>query len=104
MARMMGRVEQGDLAVRVPIPPTRDEVGRLSRVFNTMLDSLERLITQVYEARLREKDAQLLALQTQINPHFLFNTLNGMRALAGSSRPKPSPRWPSRWPICSATT
>jgi sensor histidine kinase YesM len=82
MARTMARVEQGEFGVRMPITPTRDEVGRLSRVFNTMLDSLERLITQVYEAQLREKDAQLLALQTQINPHFLFNTLNNMRALS----------------------
>jgi len=82
MARTMARVEQGEFGVRVPITPMRDEVGRLSRVFNTMLDSLERLITQVYEAQLREKDAQLLALQTQINPHFLFNTLNSMRALS----------------------
>jgi len=35
-----------------------------------MLDSVERLITQVYAAQLREKDAQLLALQSQINPIF----------------------------------
>lgn len=82
MAETMQRVEQGDLHVRVPFTPAPDEVGQLSRVFNTMLDSLERLITQVYEAQLREKDAQLLALQAQINPHFLFNTLNIMRALS----------------------
>ena len=82
MASTMARVEHGDLTVRVPHSTAPHELGRLSRVFNTMLDSIERLITQVYEARLRAKDAQLLALQSQINPHFLFNTLNSVRALS----------------------
>lgn len=82
MAKTMERVEHGDLTVRVPPSSAPNELGRLSRVFNTMLDSIERLITQVYAAKLREKDAQIMALQSQINPHFLFNTLNSVRALS----------------------
>lgn len=80
----MERVKRGDLKTRIHRIPYEDEVGQLSRMFNTMLHSLERLISQVYEVKIREKDARLLALQAQINPHFLFNTLNMMKAMSRS--------------------
>lgn len=80
----MERVKLGDLKTRIHGIPYEDEVGQLSRMFNTMLQSLERLISQVYEVKIREKDARLLALQAQINPHFLFNTLNIMKAMSRS--------------------
>lgn len=77
----MRHVERGDFSVRTEQTDSRNEIGQLGKVFNKMLNSLEEMITQVYGAELREKDARLLALQAQINPHFLFNTLNILKSL-----------------------
>lgn len=77
----MKRVEMGDFKVRLLESGNRDEIGQLSRIFNIMLESVDHLIHRVYQAELREKDSQLQALQAQINPHMLFNTLNLMKAL-----------------------
>ncbi|SDD24510.1 Histidine kinase-, DNA gyrase B-, and HSP90-like ATPase [Paenibacillus sp. UNCCL117] len=63
-----------------------DEVSQLGRRFNEMVGRMQRLITEVYESKLerqelelRTKESQLYALQTQVNPHYLFNTLNAIR-------------------------
>ncbi|WP_162462981.1 sensor histidine kinase [Paenibacillus psychroresistens] len=77
----MRHVERGDFTIRSSQTDHRNEIGQLGRVFNQMLDSLQEMISQVYVAELREKDARLLALQAQINPHFLFNTLNILKSL-----------------------
>ncbi|MZQ85835.1 HAMP domain-containing protein [Paenibacillus sp. 5J-6] len=53
----------------------RDDISELTRNFNFMTDTIQNLIEQKYEMQLRNKEAQILALQMQINPHFLFNTL-----------------------------
>lgn len=77
----MNRVERGDLSGRMDIK-NRGELGVLSRVYNNMLNSISRLITEVYESKLAENDARLSALQAQINPHFLYNTLNIMKSIS----------------------
>lgn len=85
LAGAMERVGAGDLAVEPPGPnevSRRDEIGVLSRGFHTMVASLDRHIDEEFKARIQTQEAQLRALQTQINPHFIFNTLQAMGALA----------------------
>ncbi|WP_161601462.1 sensor histidine kinase [Paenibacillus luteus] len=77
----MRHVERGDFTVRLDNQGTRNEIGLLGKVFNQMLDSLQDMIAKVYVAEIREKEARLIALQAQINPHFLFNTLTILKSL-----------------------
>ena len=53
-----------------------DEIGRLGRVFNHMVEENRRLVELNYVLKLQEKEAELSMLQMQINPHFLYNMLN----------------------------
>lgn len=59
-----------------------DEIGELSTSYNDMLDTLYALVNRVKEEESAKKDAELKALQYQINPHFLYNTLNSVQWLA----------------------
>ncbi len=74
LSRLMRKVEQGELQVTFPVTG-HDEVGRLGGAFNTMVSKLSELGYLLYETEIREKDAQIAALQSKINPHFLYNTL-----------------------------
>ncbi|MEK3724653.1 cache domain-containing sensor histidine kinase [Paenibacillus sp. FSL H8-0034] len=60
----------------VPIKhSSQDEIGFLIETYNKMLNDLETMKEEVLKTRLSEKEKELLQLQAQINPHFLFNTL-----------------------------
>lgn len=57
-----------------------DEFSVINDSFNKMVDELKISTAQVYESKLREINASFVALQAQINPHFLYNTLNSISA------------------------
>lgn len=70
-------VENGDFDILIQ-SNAKDEIGGLTRSFAQMVKKTRELIEEVYQARLQEKEAELKALQAQINPHFLYNTLSIM--------------------------
>ena len=53
-----------------------DEVGVLIRAFRRMMDEMNRLISEVYESKILLQNTEMRALQAQINPHFLYNSLS----------------------------
>ncbi|WP_194842015.1 sensor histidine kinase [Gracilibacillus salitolerans] len=74
LTSLMKRVEKGDFTVDLPMDK-KDEVGMLANSFNSMIQEIEYLIRENYQIELKQKDAELYALQSQINPHFMYNTL-----------------------------
>lgn len=56
----------------------RDEIGELTESFNYMMGRIHTLVNRVYEEKLAQKNAEIEALQAQINPHFLYNTLDSI--------------------------
>ncbi|WP_313641837.1 histidine kinase [Paenibacillus sp.] len=71
----MKMVEDGDLTVVVSTN-SKDEIGQLTDRFGSMLKQINQLITEVYQTKVTQKSAELKALQAQINPHFLYNSLS----------------------------
>lgn len=81
MTGTIEKVGEGDLSLRTEVT-TADEIGTLGKEFNHMLDYIEDLIAQVIEEEQQKKDAELEALQYQITPHFMYNTLNSIKCYA----------------------
>lgn len=81
LTETMGLVSGGELECRVEVT-TKDEIGILSGEFNDMLDHIESLIGRLIQEEMLKKDAELEALQYQITPHFMYNTLNSVKYAA----------------------
>ncbi|RQW18704.1 sensor histidine kinase [Bacillus sp. C1-1] len=72
------RLEEGDFAARVKVR-SRDEIGQLGSRFNNAVSQIQRLIETKYKLEIQNKESELKALQSQMNPHFLYNTLDMIR-------------------------
>ncbi len=81
LVRLMKIVQSGNLDVTFPVRRP-DETGLVGSAFNRMLHRVRTLIDDVYEAGQQNKEAELKALQNQINPHFIYNTLETIRMTA----------------------
>jgi two-component system sensor histidine kinase YesM len=78
LIKMMKRVQSGEFEVRID-DSKKDEVGELAFSFNQMAAKLEETMLNLIGQETAHRDAEIRALQSQINPHFLFNTLEGLR-------------------------
>jgi two-component system sensor histidine kinase YesM len=79
----MKRAEAGDLSIRVPLNRKMSkEIETVAYQFNGTLEKLEYALGQEKEAREKQMNAEIRALEAQINPHFLYNTLDTINWMA----------------------
>ncbi len=81
LTEMTERIKKGETDLRITVAK-QDEIGELAQSFNEMLDQIEGFLVREYETKLLLNRAEYNALQAQINPHFLYNTLDTMSSIA----------------------
>ncbi len=81
----VNRIKRGDFSERVELK-RGDEIGLIASNINAMQDELRHLIENTYVNRIKLREVELAMLYSQINPHFLYNTLDIIRAMADYHR------------------
>ncbi|CAG7595641.1 hypothetical protein PAESOLCIP111_00049 [Paenibacillus solanacearum] len=89
LRNLMKQVERGDLSASAEVNPGKDEIQQLNGSFNQMTAKLRELIHTVHDLQMKEmhlqlkqRDAIIQALQNQINPHLLYNSLEIIKSIA----------------------
>ena len=82
LAAQMEKVSLGDLDISVAYH-SNDEISILYERFNIMMKQIQKLLANIYEEQNTKRKMEIQLLQSQINPHFLYNTLNTINSLIG---------------------
>ncbi len=88
MMKVIDKIKNGDLDARFDIDKEEDELDMIAIRIDNMSESLKYNINKNYISEVKQKQAELNALQSQIKPHFLYNTLEVIRMCALSSKNK----------------
>lgn len=89
LSNVMKLVEKGYFDITIDVN-SKDEIGHLSSTFNSMTKKIKALIREVYINKLAQKDMEIQMLQNQINPHFIYNTLESIHMMAEINNDKES--------------
>ena len=84
LSNTMIRIKNGDTDLRVKTEGWSEELKVMGDEFNEMLDRIQKMVEDEYEAKVLMERTQYKVLQAQINPHFLYNTLDTMSGIAAS--------------------
>ncbi|WP_197074284.1 sensor histidine kinase [Paenibacillus sp. FSL P4-0081] len=81
LRREMAKLKNGNFNITLTID-SQDEIGEISNGFVRMAHQLKEMIDDVYLSKIKQREAELSALESKINPHFLYNTLDSIHWLA----------------------
>jgi two-component system, sensor histidine kinase YesM len=81
LVKLMKNFQKGDFDAKINLKG-HDEIGQLAETFDNMTAKIKKLINEVYEDKIKQKELELQMLQNQINPHFLYNTLEAIHMMA----------------------
>lgn len=81
LVKQMEKIQAGETQALVDVD-RQDELGYLGQVYNKMVGDMNHLMNSIYREQITRKEAELKALQSQMNPHFLFNTLESVNWMA----------------------